>query len=186
MGLDLQIRALRESDIEQVKAFTDVTIGKNYYSLSELEEIFKRSRKHSVMCSFVLSRGHEILGVRISYPPGLWDHGKGQGLRPDLWKSPIDQVAYFQSLFIAEALQGQGWGKKMSLAAIEALKKSGAKAVVCHAWCESPNDSSRRYLRSLGFEKVATHPFYWKQVDYVCTRCGKPCLCTADEMIKYL
>ena len=45
---------------------------------------------------------------------------------------------------------------------------------------------SGRYLRAMGFELVKAHPLYWNKVDYVCTRCGKPCVCTAEEMIKYL
>lgn len=77
----------------------------------------------------------------------------------------------------------QGWGKRMSLQAIELLKEAGAQAIATHSWKESPQDSSGKYLRSLGFRSVALHPFYWKEVDYICTRCGKPCLCTAEEMI---
>ena len=29
---------------------------------------------------------------------------------------------------------------------------------------------------------IENYPEYWKEVDYDCTRCGKPCVCTAEEM----
>ncbi len=181
------IRPLSEPDLPQVKAFTDRAIGTNYYSLPELHEIYLRSQIDQTMCSFVLVDNHnEIVGIRITFPPGHWHKGKGKGLSPHLWNAPIEKVAYFQSLFLAGEWQKHGWGKRLSLASIDALKTAGTKAVVCHAWCESPHDSSRKYLHGLGFSKVATYPLYWKDVDYVCTRCGKPCLCTAEEMIKYL
>lgn len=184
---DLVIRPFAESDIEAVKAFTDREIGQNYYSLEEIRDIFRRSQKDGHMCSLVLaSPKNEIFGVRITYPPGAWSHGKGKGLRPDLWKTPLSEVAYFQSIFIDGRLGGQGWGKRLSIKALEILRVIGAKAVVCHSWVESPHNSSGKYLRSLGFESVELHREYWKDVDYTCTRCGKPCLCTAEEMIKYL
>ena len=46
----------------------------------------------------------------------------------------------------------------------------------------SPNNSSYRYLRKIGFKEIITHPDYWVDVDYICTRDGNPCHCTAIEM----
>ena len=183
------IRPLDGEDLVRVKSFCDEAIGENYYSLEELKAIFAKSKKDQMMCSFILEDAstQKIHGVRITYPPGNWSKGKGQGLSPDLWQKPLADVAYFQSLFIGKELAGQGWGSRLSLASIEALKALGAKAIVTHSWKESPNDSSGKYLRGLGFQTVAVHPLYWKDVDYNCTRCLKPpCQCTAEEMIKYL
>ena len=82
-------------------------------------------------------------------------------------------------------------GVRLTLApylSIKALKDMGAKAVVCHSWIQSPHDSSRKYLNSLGFEAVSIHEKFWYNIDYDCTRCGKnsKCVCDAQEMIKYL
>ena len=183
----MRIRELRESDLASVKDFTDTTIGKNYFNLAELEECYAKSLLDGVMCSFVLVDGDEkIFGFRLAYPPGTWSKGKGSVLRADLWKVPLEKVAYFQSLFLATEAQGHGWGPLLSDAAISAFRKLGAQAIVTHAWKESPNNSSIRYLSKFGFESVATHPEYWIDVDYVCVRDGNPCRCTAEEMIKYL
>ena len=183
----MTIRPLTAADLDRAKEFADRAIGANYYSRAELAEILERSEKNGRACSLILvDEGGLIRGIRITYPPGKWSHGKGKGLSPELWRVPLAEAAYFQSLFIDESLTGHGWGKKLSGESLKILRDLGAQAVVCHSWKESPNDSSGRYLRSLGFEVVATHPLYWKEVDYVCTRCGKPCLCTAEEMIKYL
>ncbi len=183
----LKIRSFTLADVPQLKEFTDRAIGTNYYSTVELTKFYHQSLKDGQECTLILEDdAGAIRGVRITFPQGQWEHGKGTGLNPELWKIPQAQVAYFQSLFIDPSLTGQGWGKKMSLQAISLLKKLGAKAIVTHSWQESPHDSSGKYLRSLGFRSVAIHPLYWKNVDYICPRCGKPCLCTAEEMILVL
>ncbi|WP_413291523.1 GNAT family N-acetyltransferase [Bdellovibrio sp. HCB337] len=182
----MEIRELTLKDIPAVKAFTDQTIGKNYFSEKELEENFHKSVSQGIMCSFVLSEGAKIYGLRLAYPPGLWTKGKGKKLRSDLWQVPADKVAYFQSLFLASEAQGQGWGPKLSAASIAAFRKLGAEAIATHAWKESPNNSSMRYLTKQGFKSVATHPEYWIDVDYECVLDGKPCRCTAEEMILHL
>lgn len=181
------IRSMQESDLNRVKSFTDRAIGANYYTLEELASIHSKSTKNDRCASLVLAgKDEEIFGVRLSYPPGNWESGKGRGLCPDRWRVNLTETAYFQSLFIDPNLTSQGWGKKMSLLSISMLKSMGAKAVVTHSWRESPDDSSGRYLRGMGFEHIQSHPLYWFEVDYQCTRCGKPCVCTADEMILYI
>jgi len=183
----LFIRPLEELDLSAVKEFTDRAIGHGYYSTEEILRIFEQSKfvdksGHESMLTLVLAEGRKIYGVRITYPPGKWTHGKGKGLSVKKWPHDLKDTAYFQSLFIDPEITAQGWGKKLSLKAIEALKKIHTLGIVCHSWKESPHDSSGRYLRGLGFTLVATHPEYWKEVDYECTRCGKPCHCTAEEM----
>ncbi len=181
------IRTFQKNDIEEVKEFTDRVIGAGYYRHSELDEILRKSVKNGVMTSLVLEDDlGKIRGIRISYPPGGWTKGKGRGLCPDQWTVPFTTVAYFQSLFIDPLLTNAGWGTKLSQASLKILADLGARAVICHSWKESPGDSSGKYLRRLGFALVASHPRYWQDVEYACPRCGKPCLCTADEMIKYL
>jgi ribosomal protein S18 acetylase RimI-like enzyme len=181
------ISPLTEKDLAEVKALTDRTIGLNYYSLIELQEVLKKSTLNGICSSFVLRDDAGIVqGFRLAFPPGTWSKGKGNKLRPDLWNVPKESVGYFQSLFLSEGLRGQSWGPKLSEAAIETFKKHGARAIVTHAWKESPQNSSVRYLTKFGFQSVATHPGYWKDVDYECLLDGKPCQCTAEEMIKYL
>ena len=180
----LRIRAIAPSDLPKIKLFTDREIGLNYYTEEELNAILQRSQAGPITCSLVLENdAGEIKGIRISYPPGRWEHGKGQGLKASAWPHPLDKTAYFQSLFLAPDVQGSGWGGRISKAALQQLLEAGAKGVVCHAWKESPNNSSLRYLQKLGFQAVTEHPLYWKDVNYDCTRCLKPpCQCTAVEM----
>ena len=183
----MNIRAFEPKDISAVKKFTDGSIGLNYYSEEELRECYEKSLLDGVMCSFLLiGEDEEILGLRLAYPPGKWNKGKGSRLRADLWKIPLEKAAYFQSLFLSDKVQGQGWGPRLSEKSIEAFRRVGALGIVTHAWKESPNNSSIRYLSKLGFHSVATHPEYWIDVDYECVRDGKPCRCTAEEMILYI
>lgn len=183
----MNIRALELRDLPAVKEFTDKVIGLNYFRLEELQDCYRKSLSQGVMCSFILENQQgTIQGLRLAYPPGSWSKGKGSKLRPDLWKVPLDRVAYFQSLFLSEEAQGEGWGPNLSEAALERFRKLGALAVITHAWKESPNNSSIRYLTKFGFVSVATHPEYWIEIDYECVLDGNPCRCTAEEMIKYL
>ena len=182
----MHIRELKHSDIEKVKAFTDLSIGKNYFSAEELKQSFEKSSLNGIMCSFVLVDDLEnIHGLRLAYPPGKWEKGKGNGLSSHLWRVPREKVAYFQSLFLSDSAQGLGFGPKLSEAAISAFKELKAEAIVTHAWKESPNNSSVKYLTRFGFESVAVHPLYWNDIDYECSLDGKPCRCTAEEMILY-
>lgn len=183
----MKIRSATPSDIPRMKAFADTAIGADYYSVPELEKILQNSSLDGHQYTLLLEdEAGDIRGIRITYPPGRWEKGKGKGLTPEKWGVPKDSVAYFQSLFIDLKLTGKGWGQKVSQESIKMLANTGAKAIATHSWKESPNDSSGRYLRGLGFHVINTHPLYWKDVDYVCTRCGKPCLCTAEEMLKIL
>lgn len=175
---------MKKEDISAIQRFTDREIGENYYSPEELHKVFERSQIGGVMCSLVLvDEDGEICGLRLTYPPGQWAHGKGKGLRPDQWPHLLNETAYFQSLFLSAKVQGAGWGGKLSLQALAILWEVGAKGVVTHSWKESPHNSSTRYLLKLGFVSVAEHPLYWAKLDYNCSRCLKPpCQCTAQEM----
>lgn len=177
------IRPIKVEDLEAIKIFTDKVIGKDYYRAAEIKDICSRSQSDSIQCSFLLEIEKQIKGIRITFPPSGWETGKGKGLSPELWPYPLSETAYFQSLFIDPDCTGKGYGRELSLKSIEALKKLGTKGVVCHSWKESPHNSSIKYLKRLGFKSVKEHLEYWKEVDYICTKCQKkPCLCTAEEM----
>lgn len=179
------IREFQASDIEQVKIFSDLAIGAGYYSAQELTEIQKKSiAPNGQICSFLLidETTQMVRGFRLAYPPGNWDHGKGQKLRPDLWPTALAETAYFQSLFISPDLQGQGWGPQLAEKSLQVFRGLGARGVVAHSWKESPNNSSYRYLKDLGFHEIIEHPLYWFDIQYQCTRDGYPCRCTAIEM----
>lgn len=179
------IRPFLSSDVSKVKAFTDLNIGHGYYSEAELTEHQKKSvLKNGDISSFVLvdETTNEIKGLRLAFPPGHWDHGKGNAQREDLWPYPKSESAYFQSLFLAADIQGEGWGPKLSQKAVDVFRKNKVKGIATHSWKESPNNSSVSYLEKMGFRKIVEHPLYWINVDYVCTRDGNPCRCTAVEM----
>jgi ribosomal protein S18 acetylase RimI-like enzyme len=180
----LEIRPLRRADLQSLSQFTDREIGAGYFTPIELEKLYENSQSQGVMCSLVLvNHDDALLGVRITLPPGQWGKGKGQGLHPEQWPHPQERTAYFQSLFLAREIQGQGWGGQLSRGAMERLRQIGTKGIVTHSWKESPANSSTRYLKKLGFVAIADHPLYWQDVDYNCTRCLRPpCLCTAQEM----
>lgn len=185
----MMIREFLSHDVARVKAFADTAVGEGYYTEAELTEIQKRSiAKTGEICSFLLvdEKTDQVVGFRLAYPPGNWDHGKGQKLRPDLWPTSLSETAYFQSLFIASELQGHGWGPRLAEKSLAVFKALGAKGVVAHSWKESPNNSSFRYLKDLGFNEVIEHPLYWFDVQYKCTRDGFPCRCTAIEMHRIL
>lgn len=75
-----RIRRLERSDLEPLKTFTDREIGDGYYSPSELEDVFVRSSKDGTMYTLVLENlDHELVGVRITYPPGTGSMARVMG-----------------------------------------------------------------------------------------------------------
>ncbi|MCB0351129.1 MAG: GNAT family N-acetyltransferase [Bdellovibrionales bacterium] len=182
------IREMNAHDFSAVLRFADEQIGTNYFSEKKLKNIFNASTKDDLCASFVLVDQDGIQAIRLSFPPNQWiERPAAQPVNPHMWKVSVDEVAYFQSLFVAKKYQAQGWGIKLSEASIDNLRKMGSKAVICHSWNESPGNSSRKYLDRLGFQAVISMPDYWKSIDYECTRCGKPpCVCSATEMVLYL
>lgn len=185
---EFAIEPMTLKDLPQVLVFCDRYMGENYYTLSSLTESFTLSQKDGRTCSFCLwNEQDELIGVRISYAPGIWVEKMGDGVTPNEWKVEAPYVAYFKSLFLSKRYQKRGLGPKLSDKSIEVLKEFGAKAVVCHSALDSPGNSSQKYLRKIGFEPIKIHPNFWSDIDYSCTFCKKkPCVCTAEEMIKYL
>ena len=183
----IRVSSLLDSDLDEIKKFTDKWIGVDYFRLNDLKEIQGLSCIKNLNASFSAWDENQLIGIRLTFAPGKWVHKFTEGTSPDLWKVEKQKAAFFKSLFIKEDYQGKGLGKKLSNESIKVLKQMGAKAIVCHSWLESPNDSSRRYLNKMGFEKIKEHSLFWSDLDYDCIKCSpKKCACTAVEMIKYL
>lgn len=182
----MKIENFQESHIQGVLQLTNEIIGPGYYHYNELLTFHKKSLWKNFNSSMVLVESRQVLGVRLSFPPGNWEQGKGNRLSPRRWPHPKNETAYFQSVLVSPQVRHQGWARELSLQSMQELKKMGAKGIVCHSWVESPGDGSRIYLKKLGFQSINCYPEYWKNVDYLCTRCGKPCFCTAEEMYRDL
>ena len=174
---------MQASDTEAVAALADVLVGLGYYPPSLVDEYRLRSTDGEHVQSWVAVDGEAIVAFRFTFPPGRWSEGRGRGLTPESWPAPLEEAAYFQSCFVAEDYMGHGLGRRLANASIDALRANGASLVVAHSWKESPHNSSFRYLTRLGFQPVIEHPKYWFDVDYVCKLDGKPCRCTAIEMV---
>jgi hypothetical protein len=183
------IKEFDTNDIPKVKEFTDLWIGRGYYQEDQLAEMLDWSRVGNLNCSFIAydnsTSNKKVIGVRLSFAPGEKWQNIPQ-LSPELWQVPRSTVSYFKSLFVSDEYQGKGLGKLLSLKSLEVMKLLGGRAIICHSWLESPNNSSQKYLEKIDFKKVTFWPNFWKEIDYYCTRCGKPCVCTACEMIKYI
>jgi len=179
----MKIVPLDSSYMEQLIDLADREIGVSYYSQHEILEQIKRSSWQGKQLSYLAFDEDELIGFRLTSAPGKWNHGRGMGLSPHLWKFPVEDSAYFQSCFIASSHMGRGIGKQLSLACIDTLRAQNIQQVIAHSWKESPHNSSFRYLTKLGFIPVIEYPDYWKEVDYECSLDGNPCRCTAIEML---
>lgn len=188
MDKEIQIFPFDRKNIADVKAFTDEWIGRGYYSGDDLLRALELSYSaDGDCCSFLAYEGSKLVAVRLTYAPGKWEEDIIRGLTPSKWQAEFSHLAYFKSLFVHVDKQAQGLGRELSRRSIDVVKKMGARAILCHCWLESPQDSSRQYLQKMGFIEVAQHPEFWKPVDYMCTRCAPDrCICTASEMIYYI
>lgn len=188
--MKVNIRNIRLTDLERVKDFTDKWIGMNYFTKAELRKALIQGTNEELNASFLaMDEAENIVAIRITYLPGEWQENedlKGY-ISPHKWKTPLSRTAYFKSLFVHKDYQKQGLGRELSTRSLHALYQAGALAVVCHAWVESPNNSSIQYLNSFKFESIKTHKDFWFFKDYECPRCHpNKCVCSAEEMIYYL
>ncbi len=186
--MQITVVDMAPSDAEAVSRLADTLIGPGYYPPEEVVDALERSTLGGVVCSHVAIARDDgrMVGFRFAMPPGRWRHGRGSRLSPQLWPVDLGDCGYFQSSYVAFEARGHGVGPQMAAAAEAALRSLGARAIVTHSWKESPDNSSFRYLTRLGFTAVTEYPGYWSEVDYVCWLDGKPCQCTAIEMIKVL
>lgn len=185
--MEIEFKPLSADHLDQIKNFTDRWIGVGYFSENELDEAIRKGQKEDLNAGWVAWDQGRVVGVRITYAPGAWIESDSR-ISPQTWQIEPQKVAYFKSLFIDESYQKQGIGSRLSKRSIEVLKKMQAKAIITHAWVESPANSSRRYLSKMGFKEVNQHKNFWFNIDYECTRCGgdQRCVCSAAEMIYYL
>ncbi|MEZ4871874.1 MAG: GNAT family N-acetyltransferase [Bdellovibrionales bacterium] len=187
--MDYEIVPFEIEFIEDIIRFTDIQIGKSYFTPEDLEKLHEYSIVNGINCSYVALHQGEIVGVRLTYAPGTnWPVLFRQN---DLHFSKIKidplKIGYFKSLFIGKEHRGKGFGGTLSKRSIESMLQLNAKGVLAHSWKESPSDSSRKYLLKLGFKPIAEHKLFWSHLDYKCIRCGNPpCQCTAIEMFLQL
>jgi predicted N-acetyltransferase YhbS len=188
--MQYRIRNIELKDVNPILEFSDKWIGKNYFQKSELRQILLRGQVENLNASLVaVDNDGKIIAIRLTMAPEEWheDETYSPFIKPHMWKVPINQVAYFKSLFVAKKYQKLGIGKELSERSIEILKKMGAKAIICHSLVESAENSNSKYLRSMKFESVATHQQFWFYKNYQCSGCTPfPCSCQAEEMIKYI
>ncbi len=177
------IRPMTAADAVPVARLADRLVGGNYYPPELVLEYLERATTLLLTTAYVAARGTELVAFRFVVPPGRWIEGRGRGQTPGQWPGGPERAAYFQSCFVDHACMGQGIGGRLARRALADLTALDATAVVAHSWKESPHNSSFRYLSRLGFRPVAAHERYWHEIDYHCVRCGKPCVCTAIEMV---
>lgn len=183
---NIEIISFELDHIDKVKIFTDEWIGINYYTAKDLELIQNQSSLNAVNASFLAFEGDKLIAIRLSLAPQKWTNST-YGFSPSLWNVSSQKVAYFKSLFIHQDYRNKGLGKQLSQKSQFVLSQMGAKAILAHSWLESPANSSQEYLKKFNFIEVAQHTNFWKNIEYLCTRCKpEPCVCTAIEMIKYI
>lgn len=181
----IEIRPLCREDLVRVKAFSDRWIGRNYFTMADLETTLLRSRKGGLTASFTAWVDGELAALRLTYAPGSWLHAYREKITPKRWRVSPQRAAYFKSLFIAEKFQRRGLGTRLSKQSLAVVREMGCQAVLCHSWLESPGNSSQKYLNRLGFQRVEVHPGFWE--NDACNHClPEPCTCTGVEMIKLL
>ena len=179
------IRPLQKCDFEKVIELGNDIQGQGYLSENSLEDMFLKGFKNGINAHAVAICDNNLVGFRITYSPGCWDIDAW--CSPELWGVDKSQVCYFKTNNVLSEWRGRGIGQKLLQHSIEAVQKQGALAGVAHIWKESPNNSSVRYFTKAGGRLVYEYPnrWSWKNYDpeYMCSRCGGNCHCTACEML---
>ena len=182
----MQLKPYQSEDAAALLALANSVHGAGYLNADSLSEMAKLGLASGLNANFVVFQDATLVGYRLSFAPGNWqpDHW----CSTKLWPVPAEQMAYFKSVAVAPAYQGQGIGSRMLRASIEVLKRQGALAGLAHLWMQSPGNSAVRYFSRAGGKLLAVHPDKWlalsrQSAGYDCPVCGEACHCTAAEMV---
>ncbi len=181
---NIEISKFELNAVSHVIEFTDKWIGKGYYTEQQLKELVWQSKGCSFLAWDLNFTPQKLIALRLTLAPGAWLQNP---CSPTKWNVAHQKVGYFKSLFVHGNYRSIGLGQKLSNLSLNLVSQLGGEAVITHSWLESPNNSSQIYLKKMGFIEIATHPKFWNNIDYHCTRCApNKCICTAVEMIKYI
>lgn len=154
--------------------------------LKSLTQFSERSVKNQLNANFVaVNRQGQVIGYRLSFAAGQWpiDHW----CSTTLWPSATADMAYFKSVGVLPAYQGQGIAQALLKSSIQVLQAQGAKAGLAHIWRESPGNAAQRYFTKAGAILIKIHADRWlalsEQAGYTCPLCGNRCHCSAAEML---
>ncbi len=183
---NITYQAMSESDFQAVIELGNLVHGSGYVNEQEIVDWHKKGLKDGINCSYVAYDGDKLVGFRITYSPGTWQ--TDQWYSPELWKTKLEDTAYFKCNTVDEHYRGYGIGSKLLSLSKESLMAQGAKSGVSHLWRQSPGNSAVLYFSKCGGELVKDHPGKWYEDSvngYDCTICGHDCDCVAAEMIIY-
>ena len=183
---DIEYRAMTEGDFAKIIALGNSVHGDGYLDTENIAQWHQRGLKDELNASFVAYYKERLIGFRISFAPGKFNLDKWYS--PQLWKTTVDQTAYFKCNTVDADYRGLGIGSKLLTLAKEVLIKQGAQAGVSHLWRQSPGNSAVGYFTKCGGELIKDHPDKWyadSVAGYECTLCARDCHCVAAEMIIY-
>ncbi len=186
MSKDLKLVELLQEHFDRVIKLGNEVHGDGYLTQELIEGIAIKGHKDGVNCSFVMLDEEKVVGFRLTYAPTVWTID--QWCTPSLWNLPPEQVCYFKCSTVDANYRGYGVARKMLNASVEAVKKQGAKAGVCHTWMQSPGNLAYLYFTKCGGQQLKLHANKWYQDSvegYQCVVCGveEYCHCDAAEMI---
>ena len=179
-----KIVTMQPAHFAEIVALANQVHGDNYLDLKSLTQLYPRGIKHGINAGFVALADEKVVGYRLSYAAGQWLLDKWCSV--ELWPVAADKMAYFKSVAVAPALQGQGLGPALLKASVSALQQQGAAAGLAHIWQQSPNNAAQRYFTKAGAILLRVHPDRWlhlsETANYICPLCGDRCHCSAAEM----
>lgn len=182
--VDLQLRTLQPQDVADVTKLATLVHGAGYTEPQQLASWAAQGTKAGYSACLVAEVNQQIVAYRISFAAGQWQ--TDQWCSVTRWPVSMHKMAYFKSVAVHPAWQGQGIGQQLLQDSIRLLKQQGAEAGLAHLWRESPNNSAVRYFSKAGGHLLQIHPNRWQHLSaagYQCPRCGAWCCCSAAEMV---
>jgi len=182
---EFTIKNFNQDDFNAVIELGNLVHGDGYLDSESIKPMLTKSLAGDQNCSYVMYKGDQLVGFRITYAPNNWPLDRW--CTPELWPIEKEAVAYFKCNTIHPDFQGKGLGGQLLRQSIKTLKEMGAKAGLSHIWMQSPGNASYKYFTKAGGKLIKTHPRRWHfdetLPDYVCIICGKDCYCDASEMM---
>lgn len=189
--IELEIKSffeiMSEHNFGDVLKLSDLIFGKDFLTRNDLGKQYSLSKKSNLTNSIITRVENKVVGYQIIFAPGNWNEKTiGMDLQLKKFSFPLEYTAYAKTAIVHPNYQGRGLGSSMLSRGIDIARRQGAKAIISHAWANSPNNAAMKMLEKFGAKVLHVYKKRWHEDSlnnkWNCSRCGNPCVCDSIEV----
>lgn len=169
--------------LSQASDIYDVSLGQKYIPPEDLLKYANNPSEYILIGSTIEDK---LLGVMLAFP---LDEKTARECNEAFKKHNIPfelprlSVGVIKSVSVHPEYRHRGIGTRLTLEAMERLRKMSCGLFLAIAWDSGKVESSPKMFEKLGYKSLLDIPEYWYEDSikegYQCPNCGNPCHCKA-------